>query len=362
MENLYIRSKIRNYIIRFVDKGELISHLNHSAPCCYVVDENVWKLYHKGILDKFKSANLIILPALEEHKTLVGVQVIYDKLIKYSAKRNLTLISIGGGIIQDLTGFVASTWYRGINWVYVPTTLLGQADSCLGGKTSLNYKSFKNLIGTFSPPSEIIINVPFLQTLSELDFLSGLGEVIKLHLLGGSSYVQSVLKYLPNLLNREEDKLAQIIRDSLSIKYSYVASDEFDRGKRNILNYGHCFGHAIESSSDFQIPHGQAVVLGMMLANIIGKKRGVLSDSTEHRLFEQLLFPVLKIKPTSINLDSKTIIEAMKKDKKRLGEGLALIILKDEYQTENIQNLSSKEVIDSIEELGDKFMSNTFRE
>ncbi len=357
MEHMRIRSKIRDYEIHFVNGDEFVSSLSRYLPCCYVVDDNVWGLYRDGVLKSLESERLVIQYAHEEQKTLTGAQRIYDELIKHSAKRNLTLVSIGGGMIQDLSGFVAATLYRGINWVYVPTTLLAQADSCLGSKTSLNYRNFKNLLGTFYPPNHVIIYTPFVQTLSELDFMSGLGEVIKLHLIGGLPFVEKIAKCLDGLQNRDEGQLIDAIQDSLNIKYPYVASDEFDQGERILLNYGHCFGHAIESVSNFQMPHGLAVVLGMMLANIVAKKRDILSDLTENFLFEQLFFPVVKIGPILNYLDPEAIIEAMKKDKKRTGNGLALIILKEKYNLEIIQDLSPKEVVDAIQELSSKFMN-----
>ena len=137
-----------------------------------------------------------MLPVREERKTLETVQELYGHFLGRSAKRNMTLISIGGGILQDISGFAASTLYRGINWVFVPTTLLAQADSCIGSKTSLNYQGYKNLLGTFYPPNEVYIYMPFLATQAELDFYSGLGEVVKLHLMGGAERTRELIALL----------------------------------------------------------------------------------------------------------------------------------------------------------------------
>ena len=158
----------------------------------------------KHYLTKFRNTETIVLPISEERKNLDTVQELYDQLITRPAKRNLTLISFGGGILQDITGFAASTIYRGVNWIFVPTTLLAQADSCIGSKTSLNYKNFKNLIGTFFPPISIYIYPTFITTQLDSDFYSGIGEVVKLHLMGGDKHYHELAQYFSTLLKRNE--------------------------------------------------------------------------------------------------------------------------------------------------------------
>jgi len=326
-----------------------------------VVDENVWRLYSETCLHELGRTDVIIQPVSEEQKTLSSVQKLYDQLMERSAKRNMTLISIGGGIVQDITGFVVSTLYRGINWVFVPTTLLAQADSCIGGKTSLNYKGYKNLIGTFYPPSEIFICTTFLKTLADVDFFSGLGEVVKLHILGGEKKAKESIALLPRILKREPNALLQGVRNSLEIKHAYIAEDEFDLGRRNLLNYGHCFGHALETASNFKIPHGQAVILGMILANKVALRRRVLSESSERWLLKKLLFPSLKIYPNLSQFNKHTVVEAMKKDKKRTGEDLALIMLKDGYEMESVKNLTATEVADILKKIAKIFKDDAVR-
>jgi len=221
-----ISSKIRDYTVYFTETTDFLRDLERFPQRCYVVDENVWRLYADSCLRDLDRTSVIIQPVNEERKNLASVQEIYDRLMERYAKRNMTLISIGGGIVQDITGFVASTLYRGINWVYVPTTLLAQADSCIGSKTSLNYKGFKNLIGTFYPPSEIFIYTPFLTTLTDMDFFSGLGEVVKLHILGGETKAQEGIALLPQMLKREPAALLQGVQNSLAIKHTYIAEDD----------------------------------------------------------------------------------------------------------------------------------------
>ena len=291
------------------------------------------------------------MPVTEEKKNIAMVQELYDRLIEKSAKRNMTLISIGGGIVQDVTGFLASTLYRGIKWVFVPTTLLAQADSCIGGKTSLNYKAYKNLIGTFYPPTAIFIDTKFLLTLKDLDFYSGLGEVIKLFVIGGEKSTKGILEWMPALRVRNEEALEKAVYGSLLIKKSYIEDDEFDSGRRNMLNFGHCFGHALEAASDFGIPHGQAVVLGMVLANIVARERNLLAKDTEQYLLNKLFLPSLIKNAKLHSIKPDQIIDGMKKDKKRTVLDLPLVMLTDSYLMTRVSDLKEQEVNSALSEL-----------
>jgi len=352
MSVMKINSNIRDYEAHFVATTDFLREFERFPQRCYVIDSNVWRIHAEGCLRDISEEgdNVIVLPVNEERKNLTTVQELYDRLTERTAKRNLTMISIGGGILQDITGFVASTLYRGINWVFVPTTLLAQADSCIGSKTSLNYKGFKNLIGTFYPPSEVFIYAPFLATQADVDYFSGLGEVVKLHVMGGAHRAAEIAKLLPAILRREPDALLSGVRNSLLIKQSYIAGDEFDTGRRNLLNYGHCFGHALEATSDFEIPHGQAVVIGMWLANVVARNRGLLSPELHAQIAGELLLPSLVINPKKEHLDRDMLVAAMKKDKKRIGEGLVLIMLKDNYEMSKVSDLTEAEVSAALAE------------
>lgn len=345
-----IHSNIRDYEVHFAETADFVRDLQAGAERCWVVDANVWRHHADGCLRDLATERVIEMPVSEERKCLETVQSLYDSLVSRSAKRNLTLISIGGGILQDVTGFAASTLYRGIQWIFVPTTLLAQADSCIGSKTSLNYGRFKNLIGTFYPPSQVFVHVPFLATLQEVDYFSGLGEVVKLHVMGGAERTRDLLTMLPALVRREVPVLRTAIESALRIKQSYIAEDEFDTGRRNMLNFGHCFGHALESTSDFQIPHGQAVVAGMLLANIVAHRRGILSHDMQEFLADRLLKPSLRVVLKPEYLDTGRIVDAMKQDKKRVGDGLALVMVSDTYEMLKVNDLTPDEVALAVEE------------
>ncbi len=351
MPLMNIHSLLRDYAVEWSDAPDFVSRLEASPHRLVVVDENVWKCHAEGCLAGMDRNFVEVFAVSEERKNLAGVEALYDLLIGRSAKRNLALVSIGGGILQDLTGFVASTLYRGIPWVFVPTTLLAQADSCIGSKTSLNYKGFKNLLGTFYPPKAVYLYPAFVLTQKETDYASGLGEVIKLHMMGGPEKTRELARLLPLLKARDLPALGTAIRNSLEIKYAYFAADEFDTGRRNLLNFGHCFGHALEATSAFRIPHGQAVVLGMLLANEVACRRGLLSAAVKERLSRELLRPSLCVRPRHEEWDSQALVEALGKDKKRTGSGLALVMMKDDFDLIKVDDLTPDEVRSALRSL-----------
>ncbi len=348
MSVITVTSHLRDYTVSFPESFDFLEKLKEHPERCYAVDENVWRLYSEGPLKDLQHEDVVVLPIREELKSLESVQRLYDHLVQRTAKRNLTLVSIGGGILQDVSGFAASTLYRGINWVFIPTTLLAQADSCIGAKTSLNYKSFKNLLGSFYPPSQVLVYTPFLLTQQDVDFFSGLGEAMKLHIIGGNESMGRMVEMLPAVIRREPGALLESVRNSLLIKRKYITEDEFDTGRRNMLNFGHCFGHAIESASGYEIPHGQAVVLGMLLANMVARERRLLSDRFHQFVERELLLPSLVIKVNRNCLDPKAVIEGMKKDKKRTGEGLALVMMGDGNQMYRVNDLTEQEAAKAL--------------
>jgi 3-dehydroquinate synthase len=346
-----IHSNVRDYTVTFQSDGNFIDSFSRFPERLFVIDENVWRHHRHTVLRDIPETERLLLSVSEERKNLLSVMELYDHLMGRSAKKNMTLISIGGGIVQDITGFVASTLYRGLNWIFLPTTLLAQADSCIGSKTSLNYKSFKNVVGTFYPPAEVHIHPPFLTTLDNADFLSGLGEVVKLHVMGGETTTQELINRLPSLMRREPEPLTQVIRSSLSIKQEYMAGDEFDTGRRNLLNYGHCFGHALETASGYAIPHGQAVVMGMIFANSVSVHRGTLSPERGEWLLRELLLKSLSVPLREEYLDARKLLQSLQQDKKRVGAGLVMVLLRDDYSLEKVNDFSEEELASGISRL-----------
>ena len=341
IDKITIKSNIKDYNAYFEDSDNFIKNLVELKNSVFVIDENVYKLHSDECLSYIPEDNIIILKISEERKNIDTVCELYEKIMSYAPRKNMNLISIGGGITQDITGFVASSLYRGINWIFIPTTLLAQVDSCIGAKTSLNFKHYKNLVGTFYPPSEIHIFPEFLKTLKREDFYSGVGEMAKLHLMSGLEDTKIFINSLPLIDKLDSNTLLERTQNCLKIKQSYIENDEFDTGKRNMLNYGHCFGHAIESSTDFAISHGQAVVVGMIIANMYAQKIGILSKEKEQYIRKNVLEPSLVVQVP--NFDIQKTIEAMGQDKKNIGTGLALVMINDNFEMIKITNMTKGE-------------------
>ena len=340
---LTINSNIRDYDVIFEETFDFIDDFKNIKNSVLIIDKNVYKLYE----DKFtnvKEENVFLFNAIENNKTFDYVKEIYDFLLSKSVKRNLTIISIGGGITQDITGFVASTLYRGVNWIFVPTTFLAMTDSCIGSKTSINYGKYKNLMGTFYPPQKIHININFLDTLEKLDFYSGIGETIKFQLMK-EEYPKDLKKVLDKIDKTINDKSSrlEIIHDNMSVKLEYMKGDEFDLGRRNMLNYGHCFGHALETSSDYYVPHGIAVNIGMIFANLLSQKRGILNLADSDFLNENILLPNIPLALRERDFDNKVLLESMKNDKKRVGEFLTIIIPDKEFKMIKLDDVTDDE-------------------
>jgi 3-dehydroquinate synthase len=348
IDKITIKSNIKDYDVYFEKDDSFLKNLAELENSLFIIDKNVYNQHKNGCLKYIKEDILIILQVSEEKKNINTVCELYEKIMTFAPRKNLNLISIGGGITQDLTGFVASSLYRGINWIFVPTTLLAQVDSCIGAKTSLNFKNFKNLVGTFYPPSKIYIYPELLKTLTREDFYSGVGEMAKLHLMNGKNDTKIFIESLPFIDKLDSKILLECTKNCLKIKKAYIENDEFDTGKRNMLNYGHCFGHAIESSTNFAISHGQAVVVGMLLANKEALKKGFLSKENEEFIREKVLKPSLFVKVPKI--DAQKTVKAMLHDKKNIGRGLALVMLEDGYKMAKITDLSEEEAIEILDE------------
>jgi 3-dehydroquinate synthase len=343
VERFTVASRLRDYTATFEPDAGFLGELVARKNRLFVVDENVWAAHRDGVLSELPFDDVMLLPIAEETKTLSSVERVWDTLMLRSAKRNMTIVSIGGGICQDITGFVASTLYRGIGWVFLPTTLLAQADSCIGSKTSLNYKRYKNLLGTFFPPNAVHLYAPFLTTQKEIDFCSGLGEVVKLHILGGAESADRLDRAMGLVRSRDVGALHTAVRDSLLIKKGYIEGDEFDTGRRNLLNYGHCFGHAIETATDYAVPHGQAVVLGMIMAQAVARSRGLETEPAQIALLDRLFAGSLLAGNIPRTIDLDVVIEAMKHDKKRTGDGLVVVMAADGLEFTKRDDVSPEE-------------------
>lgn len=263
--------------------------------------------------EKLYGDRIFLIDALEENKSLNKVAEICAWLASKNATKKSVLVGIGGGIVQDLTTFSAHIYFRGIDWINIPTTLLSQADSCIGSKCALNLSGHKNQIGVIHTPSQILISTDFLSTLPRNEIESGFGEIAKLSVTGPNSFFKELLEYLQRN-ERNLDDIEHLINLSLLAKKAIIEEDEYESNLRRILNYGHTFGHAIEALTKNQIVHGEAVVMGMQVINQLGLLWGVTSmhfiDNFDRLLYEY--FPELKLP----DISSEQFVVEISRDKK----------------------------------------------
>lgn len=296
-----------------------------------IIDSNVSKLWPKVCKD-----NAIKILAIEENKTLFKVAEVIESLRAVGANRQSLISVYGGGIIQDLATFVASSYMRGIQWVYSPTTLLGMVDSCIGGKSSLNVGIYKNIAGNFYPPQKIIIDTEFCKTLEAKELIAGLCEASKICFSSEGSVFDDYLNIFEGIFFPvTKNQLHQLISLSLLTKKRYIEEDEFDQGVRLLLNFGHTFGHAIEASTNFLVTHGVAVGLGMLAEIELSRQLGflVMPISRVEKLQDYISALMTHVPDLHKNLKTLSIEKAMasfKSDKKH-GIDLYHLILINKY-------------------------------
>jgi 3-dehydroquinate synthase len=304
--NLEIACHKGKYSVKFLESinNDIFQQASH-----FIIDQNVAKL-HFNWLPK----NAVLIEAIEENKEYKNIESIIVSLLNQGMNRKSKLMAIGGGITQDITAFISSIFMRGISWNFIPTTLLSQADSCIGSKSSINLSDYKNTLGTFTAPDSIYICKEYLHTLQQKDIMSGVGEIVKLY------YIDNRQVSLKEILSN----LPFHIFQALLIKKKFVEEDEFDNGVRNILNYGHCFGHAIESASNYMVPHGIAVAWGMNIANVFALKFNLIDQIRFSYLQENLISLYSEYKDIEISMSK--IIESLKVDKKATQTEFNLIL------------------------------------
>ena len=310
LNKLDIFSDKETYELLFNASQNDIASVVQNAPVI-IIDKNVFSLYNS--LLNINIEKTILVDAIEEKKTPEYALSICESLLAKNITRHDTVVVIGGGITQDLVTFATSIVFRGIKWIWLPTTLLAQSDSCIGGKSSLNFKGWKNILGNFYPPFKIYIQSYFLNTLSSDDIRSGIGEILKVHLLSGKENTEWILTKMKDY-EIDTNILDEMIYSSLRLKNNILEIDPLDQGLRLKMNYGHSFGHALESATNFLIPHGIAVTIGLDMANYIALKINKLSQYEFDKL-HSLLANNLTDKDF-VDFDFDDFINALKKDKK----------------------------------------------
>jgi len=294
-----------------------------------MTNPTVWDLYGNQVSGSLDAEginyDLIIVPDGEHAKSLSIAERVYGELIEKGFERRDAVIALGGGVVGDLAGFVAATYERGIAYIQIPTTLLAQVDSSVGGKVAVNHALGKNMIGTFYQPSFVYIDVATLKTLPDRDFAGGMSEVIKYAFLKGEPLLSLLQESRDDIVARQPDVLVEIAATCCSIKGEIVEKDERDQGIRAVLNYGHTLGHAIESVSGYEYSHGEAVAVGMVFAAMLSARLGMIGEDEiglHRRIIESYGLPTgLK------SADADGLIRVMERDKKRAMGGHVFVLL-----------------------------------
>ena len=300
--------------------GEHLQQLEHyisGRPTIIITDHHLLELYGKD----FPHYPVITIGCGEAIKTLDTVNCIYQQLVDLEADRSTVIVGIGGGIVCDITGFVAATYMRGLSFGFVASTLLAQVDASVGGKNGVNFGGFKNMVGVFSQPEFVICDMNLLQSLSKRDLLCGFAEIVKHAVIADAEMFVYLENLWPQAVTLESDVIEKLVHDSVVIKAGVVNRDEMEKGERRILNFGHTIGHAIEKTTG--APHGEAVSIGMVAAAVIANRCGLLSEIDAARI--EALLTRMNL-PTRLSGQREAILSAMRKDKKREGDEILFVL------------------------------------
>lgn len=357
MKTLTVNLNERSYPIHIgqnlLGKPELLAPHIHGQQVLVVSNETVAPLYLEKTLTALSEyqCESVILPDGEQYKTLDTTTLIFDALLKNHFDRQCTLIALGGGVVGDITGFAAATYQRGVNFIQIPTTLLAQVDSSVGGKTGVNHPLGKNMIGAFHQPQCVLIDIETLNTLEDNQLSAGLAEVIKYGLIRDAGFFDWLESNLDALLARDPGKLAYAIEHSCQNKAEVVAADEKESGQRALLNLGHTFGHAIESGMGYGAwLHGEGVAVGMLMAADLSHRLGSMTESQVQRIQQILEQARLPVTPPP-ELDSDRFLELMAVDKKVMAGKIRLILLNDigdSYISDNYDPKLLRETLDEF--------------
>jgi len=313
----------------------------------------VWELHGHAVRRASTEAAPILVPDGERFKNSVTVSRVYEGLLEAGADRSIVVIAVGGGVIGDLVGFAAATYLRGVRLVHVPTTLLAQVDSAIGGKVGINHPLGKNLIGAFHPPRLVIADPSVLATLPRREFRAGLYEVVKYGVISSPALLEQVASSLPALFKRDEAILAQVVSESCRIKAEIVSGDERESGVRRVLNFGHTVAHALEAITKYRrFRHGEAVAYGMLAAMHLGVGRGITPAAARDRVAE--LIAKLGPLPPVADLSSKEVIGAIAHDKKIVEGTLHFIAATDIGTTTTLKDVTEKELKAAVRAIGVK--------
>lgn len=335
----------------FSHLAEEIKKLNLSCgKICIVSDDTVASLYGEQVKNALTCLNIEIdiftFPAGEENKNLETVKSLYSYLIEHKYGRKDILIALGGGVTGDLTGYAAATYLRGIDFIQIPTTLLSQVDSSVGGKTGVDFNQYKNMVGAFHQPRLVYMNLNTLKTLPDDQFASGMGEVLKSGLIRDGKFYEWTINHMSEIQERIYPVLVKMIKKCCEIKSAVVESDPTEQGERAVLNLGHTIGHAVEKQMNFKLLHGHCVALGTIAAAYISFKREYLSTEEFYEIRDMNVGFDLPI--FFEGLSSKDVLAATKSDKKMINGQIKFILLKKIGQAYIDTTVTDEEMLDAI--------------
>jgi 3-dehydroquinate synthase len=335
--------------------GETLKKSGFKDKIVIITNPVVGLLYgdslRSGLEDHGFAPVILEVPEGEKYKSLVQAGKLYNHLADFQAERRTPVLALGGGVVGDLAGFVAATYMRGIPLVHLPTTLLSQVDSSIGGKVAVNHQRLKNVIGSFYQPELVITDIATLKTLPEKELENGMAEVIKYGVIRNRALFELLENKIGSIKALDEGLLEDVISLCTDIKAGIVEKDERDLGLRNILNFGHTVGHAIETVSHFRIAHGRAVAIGMVAEGMISRRMSILSDSELNRM--KLLISRAGLPVKISGLDIRKLIKAMKHDKKKIGGKIRFALPKtigDVFISEEVSPLTVEQVLKELYE------------
>ena len=353
---LYLRKPC--YDIVFTDSfdelpGELEAFDISSKKLCIITDSKVDTYYSQPLMDLLKDKCVKIVKYVfsngEEHKNLDTVREIYRFLIEEKFDRKDMLIALGGGVVGDTAGFVAATYLRGISFIQVPTTLLAQADSSIGGKTGVDFDGYKNMVGAFKMPSLVYMNLSTLLTLDDRQYFSGFAEIMKHGLIKDAVLYSWLIENLYEICDRDLPTLSQMLYQSCSIKKAVVEKDPTEKGERALLNFGHTIGHAIEKYKNFELFHGECVALGCVAAAYLSWKKGYLPMEEYYEVRD--MFVPFNLPISIDNISPEEICQLTKSDKKMQNGQIKFVLLKRIGKAFIDETVTDEEMMDAIREI-----------
>jgi 3-dehydroquinate synthase len=321
-----------------------------SRKICIVSDTQVANLYldflTKIFNEKYESVYSFVFEAGEQSKNLNVVQKLYEQLIINHFDRHDLLVALGGGVVGDLTGFTAATYLRGIDFIQVPTSLLAQVDSSIGGKTGVDFQQYKNMVGAFYQPKLVYMNTAVFQTLPEKQFANGMAEEIKHGLIKDNDYYEWIRDQRELIIQKSPETLIHMLEIGCNIKRVVVENDPKEKGERALLNFGHTIGHAIEKLSDFQMFHGECVSVGVVAASYLSMKKGNLTEAKLHEIEQVLSAYQLPIRVSGY--DAAQILATTKSDKKMIGGRVKFVLLRRIGEAYTDLTITDDELLDAI--------------